>query len=91
MINELLIFGIGFIKVAARSFQQKNVVNDKWVSIIPNSYIMGIMEVFTAGVAVLETTQSGFIGLISLGLAYGTGGWMGCWVGMWAYNKLHNN
>ena len=84
-----IIFTIGFVKVAARAFQQKNVMLDRWMSIIPTSYIMGALEVAMVGVSALEIMREGWVQAIWISIAYSTGGWIGCWFAMWLHKRLH--
>ena len=88
MVESLLIYAVSFIRVASRSFQQKNVVGDRWLSIIPTSYAMSYMDVIIWSATYSAFISDGFWGLGLAGFAYGTGGWMGAWAGMWLHNRL---
>lgn len=85
-----MVFVIGFVGVATRSFQQLNVMQSKWLSIIPNSYVMGVAHFVLTAFGVAEFEAEGWYGIIILGFFYGTGGWSGCWFGMWVHKRLHN-
>lgn len=89
MMLFFLVFLIGLLKVAARAFQQRNVVFDKWMSIIPTTYIMASMEILLTGFTALEFVENGFSSALFLILSYGTGGWLGCWFAMWFHKKVH--
>jgi len=89
MLQLFALLLIGFFKVAARAFQQKNVMNDKYVSIIPVSYLMGIFEVAFAGLSVTKIIADGWLQILPIAFAYGTGGWIGCWFAIWLHKKVH--
>jgi hypothetical protein len=84
-----VIFLIGFFKVAARAFQQKNVMLDRWFSIIPTSYVMGALEVAMVGVSAIEIIEEGWSQALWIALSYSTGGWIGCWFAIWLHKKVH--
>jgi uncharacterized membrane protein YsdA (DUF1294 family) len=85
----LLIFTLGFAKVAARAFQQKNVMHDQFRSVVPTSYVMAFLEVAFVGMSAIEITENGYYSAIPLALAYGTGGWTGCWFAMWLHKRIN--
>ncbi len=89
MESVAVIFFIGFFKVAARAFQQKNVMMDQWLSIIPTSYIMAVLEVAMIGVSAIEIINDGWWSMIPIAISYGTGGWIGCWFAIWLHKKVH--
>lgn len=84
----IVIFCLGFAKVAARAFQQKNVMHDQFKSIIPTSYIMAVLEIGFVGVSAIQTIEHGYSSIIALAFAYGTGGWIGCWFALWLHKRL---
>lgn len=84
----LSIFIVSFIKVAARSFQQLNVVRGRFFTVIPVSYVMAFSEIFVTGYGAAQIVSENYTQAALVGLVYGTGGWMGCWLSMWADNKM---
>lgn len=84
-----ILFLVGFAKVAARAYQQKNVMHDNWLAIIPTSYVMAFMELGLLGVAAIDIVNNGMWRILPLALAYGTGGWLGAWAAMWLHNRLN--
>lgn len=78
------IFCVSFIKVAARAFQQLNVVHGKFLQVVPTSYVMACSEIFVTGYGAAQFVSGNYADALLVGIAYGTGGWMGCWLAMWA-------
>lgn len=89
MESIVIVFLIGFCKIAARAFQQKNVMTDQFLSIIPISYIMGFLEISMIGISAIEIMNEGWMNAIPLVFFYSTGGWMGCWFAIWLHRKIH--
>lgn len=88
MSTYILLGFIGFAKVAARAFQQKNVMHDDFKSVVPVSYVMAFLEVAFVGVSAIDIISNGYSSVIWVGIAYGTGGWAGCWFAMWLHKKI---
>lgn len=82
------IFAVSFVKVAARSFQQLNVVHGRFFTVVPVSYVMAFSEIFVTGYGAAQIVDGNYTQAAMVGLVYGTGGWMGCWLSMWADKKM---
>lgn len=86
--NVLFLAALSFVQVAAKAFQQKNVMHDQYRAVIPISYLMAVMEVAFIGVSAIEITSNGYEKILPIALAYGTGSWAGCWFAMWLHKRL---
>lgn len=84
----LTIFVLGFAKVAARAFQQKNVMHDQFAAVVPISYVMAFMEIGFIGISAMSVIENGYLSIIPAAIAYGTGGWMGTWSAIWLHKRL---
>lgn len=82
------IFVVSFLKVAARAFQQLNVFHSRYMAVVPVSYLMAFGEIVVTGYGAAQFVSGEYIQLALVGFAYGTGGWMGCWLSMWANNRM---
>jgi len=78
---ELTAFFATFARVFSRAWQQRNVVGNHYLSVIPFSYIMGALEVFI--VALIVISEHKFL----LAFTIGTGGWMGSVLAMYLHTK----
>lgn len=84
----ITIFTLGFAKVAARAFQQKNVMHDQFLAVVPISYVMAYMELGFVGISAINAVENGLWTILPSGFAYGTGGWMGTWSAIWLHKRL---
>lgn len=84
----VLIFLLGYAKVAARAFQQKNVMHDQFLAVVPISYVMAVMEIGFIGISAVTVIEDGYSSIIPAAFAYGTGGWMGTWSAIWLHKRL---
>ena len=84
----LTIFALGYAKVAARAFQQKNVMHDQFLAVVPISYIMAVMEIGFIGISAVTVIEDGYSSIIPAAFAYGTGGWLGTWSAIWLHKRL---
>ncbi len=80
------IFAVNFVYIMLKAFQQKSVVADKKIFIIPTSVAMSACEVFMVGViATLVISSQSYWAFIPAGL----GGGVGCLIGMEVFNRLN--
>jgi len=84
----LIIAAVNFVRISARSNQQLNVVNFRWLRIIPMSGFMSYTEMGNIAVGAVQYLHHGLLGLFLVGTATWVGSWLGCWAGMWAHLKL---
>lgn len=70
-----------FAHVFLRSFQQQNVIFQKYLLIIPISYGMFYIDTYI-------TEQVATHGADAVWFACGTGGWMGCWLSMFIHRRV---
>ena len=89
MIELWVIATVSFVKVAARAFQQKNVIHNKYLSVVPTSYLMAFTEIVVLSLSTMQIIEHGWLQSVPVALAYGTGAWTGCWLAMWLHDKLH--
>lgn len=68
---------MSFIYVASKSFQQLNVMHEKFAQIIPTSYFMAYLEIGTLGLAAKAVIDHGWVGFAMSGFFMGTGAWIG--------------
>lgn len=82
----IAIFAVNMIFVLCKSFQQKSVVHDKKLWIVPVSMVMAACEVFMIGsIATLVIASQSYWSFIPAGLGAGTG----CLLGMELFNRLN--
>lgn len=83
-----ILFATQYVFVFAKSSQQLNVCNFKWLRIPLMSYIMAYLSLFELAVAGFDMLENGIWRISILGFFYGTGGWLGSWTGMWVYLRM---
>ncbi len=88
--TPLIIFATQYFYVCAKSSQQLNVTNFKWLRMIRTSYVMGGLYLFEFWVAAPDILSGSIWTIIVLWFFYSTGGWLGGWTGMWLYLRLKN-
>lgn len=76
------LFAVNFAHVGLKAFQQKNVIANQYLAIIPVSYCMAACEVYI----VYSVAKVGFS--LPAVLAIGTGAGMGAITAMLAHNRL---
>lgn len=81
----LHLFLISICLVGIRSFQQKNVMHDKYFTIVPTSYLFALCDI----TLVYHGLQSYVISIPMTVLCVGTGAWMGCWLSIFTHKRLH--
>lgn len=78
------LFGMAFVSVCIRAFQQQNVTQSRYFLIIPTAYAMTFAELFViyTGLGSFSTApwMTGFV--------MGTGGWLGCWVALELHKRI---
>jgi carbon starvation protein CstA len=84
-VSYLFAFIASFIYIWAKATQQLQVVNFRYMRIMPISIVMGFCEVFIM-VNVIRTSES-FGGLVLLALCIGLGAGLGCLSAMRLYRK----
>lgn len=80
-----LLFVITFLSVAARSYQQLNVVSYRWGPIIPTSYLMQAKEYTVVAFGAVWAVQGDYLSILIGLMVSGTGAWMGCYLGMYLH------
>jgi hypothetical protein len=83
--NYLFAFCASYIYIWAKATQQLQVVNFRYLRIMPVSLVMAFCEVFIM-VNVIRTSDS-FGGLVALAIAIGIGAGLGCLTAMFLYKK----
>lgn len=82
----IAIFAVNFVYVMLKAMQQKSVVADKKIFIIPTSIAMSACEVFMVGaIATLVLSSQSYWAFVPAGL----GGGVGCILGMELFNRLN--
>jgi hypothetical protein len=89
MIEPLLLFVINFIYIAFKAFQQKNVMHDNYVAMVPTSVGMAFCETFIMGtIAVIAVAGNSWMHSVVNATAMGLGGGLGSVGATWYHNKL---
>lgn len=83
----LAAFSIALVMVYLKSSQQLNVVHLKWAHVPPYSYGLAFTEYFLMGYAGVFIVNGDWTGFLVYGLAGGTGGWIGCFFGMYQHKR----
>jgi len=83
--EALALFALSFTSVTAKAFQQKNVMHDAFLKIVPTSYVMTACEYggYALGIRMILDDP-----IIAIG-AGGTAAWMGCWLAVYTHKKVH--
>ncbi len=82
----IALFAVNLVYVLCKSFQQKSVMHDKKLWIVPVSLVMSACEVFMIGsIAVLVVATQSYWSFIPSGLGAG----VGCLMGMELFNRLN--
>jgi hypothetical protein len=79
----LAAFVVSFAAIFAKSFQQKNVMHDRYWLVFPFSMLMAFME--TSGVLLVARSDT-----VWIAIPIGCGGTIGCWLGMFLSGRLRS-
>lgn len=82
MITGITFFSITFFRVFLRAFQQLNVVHNKYLVIVPISFLMALCEFVMIGL--IAANYTAWIYILPMAL----GGGLGCILSMWLHKKL---
>ena len=80
--SYILVFFLSFVSIACKSLQQKSVQYNRYLLIPPVSYVQAFTEMFTAGLFVNSFLHNDLQQTVVMAFMIGTGGWIGCMVGM---------
>ena len=84
----LMIFAAMGAMIFFRALQQKNVMHNNYLAVIPTSYLMSALELVAHTMVLGETIINGFTFAAMLyWIAAGTGGATGCCAAMWFHNR----
>jgi hypothetical protein len=82
----IAIFAVNFVYIMLKAMQQKSVVADKKMFIVPTSMAMSACETFmVATIATMVIATQSYWAFVPAGLGGGTG----CLLGMSLFNKLN--
>jgi hypothetical protein len=82
----IAIFAVNFVYIMLKAMQQKSVVADKKLFIVPTSMAMAACETFmVATIATMVIATQSYWAFVPAGL----GGGVGCLIGMALFNKLN--
>jgi hypothetical protein len=90
--TELVAGVVYFFSVFAKAFQQRNVAFVNYKLILPTSYLLSVTDVAWIGlttyqvVEVMDASQPMWR-LVTLAVAIGTGGGLGCLASMWIHHR----
>lgn len=88
MLAISILFLFNVLSVAARSYQQLNVVHYKWLAIIPTSYGMQAKDFVNIGLAAPWAVSGDWQMVLIAYFVASTGAWLGCWAGMWLHKRI---
>ncbi|WP_299444664.1 hypothetical protein [uncultured Rhodospira sp.] len=91
MSSILLVGLMTFINVAARAFQQLNVMHSKYAWLFPASLAMAVCEVVKLGVIVIEVSAENWWTLAGVICIMGAAGAAGSSVSMVIHQKLRGH
>jgi hypothetical protein len=84
----IALFAVNMVFVLCKSFQQKSVMHDKKLWILPVSLLMSACEVFMVGsIAILVVASQSYWAFIPAGC----GAAVGCLLGMELFNRLNKD
>lgn len=84
----IAIFSVNFVYIMLKAMQQKSVVADKKLYIVPTSMAMAACETFmVATIATMVIASQSYWAFVPAGL----GGGAGCLIGMHLFNKLNKD
>lgn len=93
MITYFTAFCLSFCAIFAKGFSQQNVIHRRKALMIPTSWVLGMMEMFVAGIFVQNFLTQTLLDSILLALVIGTGGGLGCMFSLdfhsWLTKKLY--
>jgi hypothetical protein len=82
----IALFAVNLVFVLCKSFQQKSVMHDKKLWIMPVSMVMSACETFMIGsIAVLVVASQSYWSFIPAGLGAG----VGCILGLEIFNRIN--
>lgn len=82
----IALFAVNLVFVLCKSFQQKSVMHDKKLWIMPVSMVMAACETFMIGsIAVLVVASQSYWSFIPAGLGAG----VGCILGLEIFNRIN--
>ena len=84
----IAVFVSSYVYVLAKSMQQLNVVQYKWMMIPIFSYIMALCEYGGFGLGLLDVAQNGLSRILILVPLAGTAGTLGSWSGMYLHRRI---
>ena len=78
------LFGMAYLSVGVRAFQQQNVTQHRFKLIVPTSYVFSFVDLFVLyyGLAQFEHEP------ILTGLTVGTAAWMGAWTAIYLHSRM---
>ena len=71
-----------------KAFQQKNVIHNNWLLVPFGSYGLAVLETAVPTLAITDIMSKGWLSLVYIAIANGTGGFIGCWIAMYMHNRI---
>lgn len=87
MTTFLLVLGAQFAFVFFKALQQRNVIHNNHLAVFPTSMSMAIFEVFVYGTIAKIFITTGVTAALTLAVAMGLGGGLGCNAAMLLHNR----
>ncbi len=90
MIVPVTLFATNFLYIALKAFQQKNVMHDKYMAMIPTSCAMAVCEYFITGtIATIAVVNSNTFVETAINVAsIGLGGGLGSVLATYQHNRM---
>ena len=82
MILYLTAFGLSFCSIFMKGFAQQNMIYRRKALMLPTSWLLGLAELFTAGIFVQNFLTATLWESIILAMVIGTGGGIRCMLSM---------
>ncbi len=80
--SYFFLFWANFVFIGLKAAQQRNVAFDKYIAVMPISWMLGLTEVYV----IAQIAVNGFS--LWLALLLGTAGGAGALFAMWLHNKV---
>lgn len=84
MTQWLSLWAVAFVLIGVRAFQQKNVMHERFLLIVPTSYAYAGLDMFVLFYGLQKFEAAPF----ATAFVLGTGAWMGCWAAIELHKRI---
>jgi len=85
--NYLILAAVSFLFVLLKTLQQRNNIHNNWMMVPLMSYGLAFCGIIDIYLGYTEVHSKGLLGLVLVAFANGTGGSLGCLLGMYLHNR----